>query len=159
MGIDLAGPAIEYATVEASKRGLENRLSFIEGDVRQVHYRDEFAHVDLLTSFMMGHDFWPRDNCVVRLQRLQKTFPKVRRFFFGRYDRILMNNPQSKYAVAKDNVPIFTLGFEFGHTMMGVYLPTMEEWDGVFPEGGWRCVRRHLIETQSLSVVFELDHV
>ena len=159
IGIDLAGPAIEYATVEASKRGLKNRLSFIEGDVRQIHYRDEFAHVDLLTCFMMGHDFWPRDNCVFTLQRLQKAFPKVRRFFLGDTTRILMNNPQSKYAVAEDNVPIFTLGFEFGHAMMGVYLPTIEEWEGVFLEGGWRCVRRHLIETQSLSVIFELEHV
>ena len=159
MGIDLAGPAIKHATVEALERGFENRLSFIEGDVREISYRDEFAHVDLLTCFMMGHDFWPRDNCVATLQRLQKAFPKVRRFLLGDTTRILINAPRSKYAVTEDSVPIFTLGFEFGHAMMGVYLPTMEEWEGVFVEGGWRCVRRHLIETQSLSVIFELEHV
>lgn len=159
MGIDLAGPAIEYATLEALKRGFKNRLSFIEGDVREMSYRDEFAYVDLLTCFMMGHDFWPRDNCVATLQRLKKAFSKARRFFLGDTIRILLNSPRFKYAVTEDNVPIFILGFEFGHAMMGVYLPTMEEWEGVFIEGGWRCVRRHLIETQSLSVIFELEHL
>lgn len=159
MGIDLAVPAIEYATVEALKRGFENRLSFIHGDVREMSYRDEFACVDLLTCFMMGHDFWPRNNCIATLQRLKKAFPKARRFFLGDTTRILMNCPRSKYAVAEDDVPIFTLGFEFGHVMMGVHIPTIEEWEGVFIEGGWRCVRRHLIETQSLSVIFELEHV
>lgn len=158
IGIDLAGPAIKYATVKAFERGFENRLSFIEGDVREISYRDEFAQINLLTCFMMGHDFWPRDNCVATLQRLREAFPKVRRFFLGDTTRILLNNPRSKHAVTEDNVPIFTLGFEFGHAMMGVYLPTIEEWEGVFVEGGWRCVRRHLIETQSLSVIFELEH-
>ena len=36
-----------------------------------------------------------------------------------------MNDPQSKYAVAEDNVPIFTLESEFAHAMKGVCLPTM----------------------------------
>ena len=159
MGIDLAGPAIEYATVEALKRGFEDRLSFTEGDVRKMAYRDEYAHVDLLTCFMMGHDFWPRENCIATLQRLRKAFPKARRFLLGDTTRILMNKPRSQYAVTEDNVPIFTLGFEFGHAMMGVYIPTMEDWEGVFVDGGWRCVKRHLIETQSLSVIFELEHI
>lgn len=159
MGIDLAGPAIEYSTIEASKQGFKDRLMFVEGDVREISYRDEFAYVDLLTCFMMGHDFWPRDNCVATLQRLKKAFPKARRFLLGDTTRALMNNSRSKYAVSADNVPIFTLGFEFGHAMMGVYLPTIEEWEGVFIEGGWRCVRRRLIEAPSLSVIFELEHV
>jgi hypothetical protein len=60
--------------------------------------------------------------------------------------------------VSEDNVPIFTLGFELGHEMMGVYLPTIEEWLGVFAEGGWRCVKKHLIESLTLSVVFVLEH-
>ena len=106
----------------------------------------------------MGHDFWPRDNCVVTLQQLRKAFPNIRRFLLGDTTRILLDNPHSKHAVTEDNVPIFTLGFEFGHAMMGVYIPTLEEWEGVFAEGGWCCVKKHLIETQSLSVIFELVH-
>ncbi|KAM4059846.1 methyltransferase [Hirsutella rhossiliensis] len=158
IGVDLAGPAIEVAVAEAADRGLSNRLSFAEGDARDMSFRDEFAPVDLLTCFMMGHDFWPRDNCIATLRRLREAFPSVRRFLLGDATRILLGDVQSKHAVSEDNIPVFTLGFELGHAMMGVYLPTLEEWEGVFAEGGWRCVKKHLIETLTLSVVFELEH-
>ncbi|KAF2475999.1 methyltransferase MppJ [Lindgomyces ingoldianus] len=158
IGIDVAGPAIKVATDEALERGFRDRLSFIEGDAREMVYCDEFARVDLLMCFMMGHDFWPRDNCIATLQRLRKAFPKARRFLLGDTTRILLDNPRSRHAVTEDDVPIFTLGFEFGHAMMGVYLPTMEEWEAVFAEGGWRCVKTHLIKSSYLSVIFELEH-
>ena len=158
IGIDLAGPAIKVAEAEALERGFKGRLSFMEGDTRELGYRTDFSQVDLLTCFMMGHDFWPRDNCVATLQRLREAFPKVRRFLLGDATRILLDRPRSKHTVTEDNVPIFTLGFEFGHAMMGVYLPTMEDWESVFAEGGWRCVKKQLIESLSLSVIFQLEH-
>ncbi|KAF7169589.1 hypothetical protein CNMCM5623_002231 [Aspergillus felis] len=158
IGIDLAGPAVKVAAAEALKRGFGDRLFFKEGDVREIEHDVDYAQIDLLTCFMMGHDFWPRDNCVATLQQLRKAFPKVRRFFLGDTTRILLGNAQSKYAINENNVPIFTLGFEFGHAMMGVYLPTMEEWEGVFVESGWRCTRKHLVGSPSLSVIFELEH-
>jgi len=161
LGVDIAGPSLKVAAADAAARGFgPDRLSFTEGDVRMLSYREEFANVDLLTCFMMGHDFWPRENCVVTLQQLRKAFPKVRRFLLGDATRILLNtdSKSSKYAVTDTDVPIFTLGFEFGHAMMGVYIPTIEEWEGVFEEGGWRCVKTHLIKSLSLSVIFELEH-
>ena len=62
-----------------------------------------------------------------------------------------------KYAVSNSNISTYTLGFEFDHVMMGVYLPAVEEWSGVFVEGGWRCVEKHLIELFTLSIIFELE--
>ena len=85
----------------------------------------------------MGHDLWPRDNCVTLLQRLRKAFSEARCFLLGDTTCILMDNPRSKYAVIDDKVPNFTLGFEAGHTMKGVYLPTVEGCQGIFAEGGW----------------------
>lgn len=158
IGIDLAGPAIKVAAAEASQRGFGGRLSFMEDDACKMEYRDEFANVNLLTCFMMGHDFWPRESCVATLRRLREAFPRARRFLLGDATRILLDSKGSKYAVTPDNVPIFTLAFEFGHAMMDVYIPTIEEWEGAFAEGGWRCVKKHLIESLSLSVVFELEH-
>jgi phenylpyruvate C(3)-methyltransferase len=73
---------------------------------REMSYRDEFAQVDLLTCFMMGHDFRPRDNCVATLQRLRKAFPKARRFLLGDTTRILLDSARSKHSVTEDNVPI-----------------------------------------------------
>ena len=159
IGIDIAGPAVEVASVTATERGFIDRLTFTQGDVLQMSYCDEFVQVDLLTCFLMGHDFWPRDNCVATLQRLRKAFPKARRFLLGDTTRLLLDNPHSQYSPSDHNVPIFTLGFEFGHAMMGVYLPTMEEWEGVFADGGWRCVKKHLIDSSYLSVLYELEHL
>lgn len=159
LGIDVAAPALEKSANDAVARGFGDRLSFTLGDATNLQYRDEFADVDLLTCFLMGHDFWPRENCIVSLQRLRTAFPKARRFFLGDTVRILLSQTaDSKYAVMEDNVPSFTLGFEFGHALMNTYIPTMEDWEGIFDEGGWRCVKQHLIETQSLSVIFELEH-
>lgn len=158
IGIDLARDAIKVAAMEASERGFGNRLLFKEGDACEVDYHEEFTQVDLLTCFLMGHDFWPRANCVAVLQRLRKAFPNVSRFLLGDTTRILLDSAHSKHAVTEDSVPVFTLGFEFGHALMGAYLPTMEDWEDVFGEGGWRCKKRHLVPSPSLSVIFELEH-
>lgn len=160
IGIDVAGPAIEFAEAEAQKRGFGNRLSFTVGDAREIEYHDEFGQVDLLTSFLMGHDFWPRENCIATLQKLRKIFPKVRRFLLGDETRGLLHSAGSKPPVARvteDNVPIFALGLEFGHVLMDVYIPTMEEWYGVFAEGGWRCVKGHELQKPAFAVIFELE--
>lgn len=159
LGVDIAGPALGDAAVRAKERGFANRLKFTEGDATALSYRDEFANVDLLTCFMMGHDFWPRANCIDTLQRLRKAFPQVRKFLLGDTTRILLDDPESRFAVTEHDVPTFTLGFELGHALMGVYLPTMEEWEGVFEEGGWQCVKSHVLKSPSHSVIFELEHL
>ena len=41
--------------------------------------------------------------------------------------------------------------------MIGVYLPAIEEWSGVFVEGRWRCVEKHLIKLFTLLIIFELE--
>ena len=81
IGIDVAGPAIDFAEAEAQKRGFEKRSSLMMGDVREIEYRDEFAQVDLLTKFLMGHDFWPRENCIVILRKCVRAFPRSAAFF------------------------------------------------------------------------------
>lgn len=159
IGIDLAAPAVRVATTEAFERGFGHLLSFTVADATMITYRDEFAEVDLVTCFLMGHDFWPRDNCVATLQRLRRAFPNARRLLLGDTARVLLNCANSKHSVPEENVPIFTLGFELGHAMMGVYLPTIEEWEGVFIEGGWRCLKKHLVESSYPSIIFELEHV
>lgn len=148
LGLDIAASAIEMARASVAAGGLDDRISFALGDVRNLSPRPEFAGVDLMTCFMMGHDFWPRDNCLSVLRRLRELFPGVRRFLLGDTARTV--------GVPDRDVPIFTLGFEVGHNLMGVYLPTLDEWDDVLRDSGWRCLRKHVIETPAASVVFEL---
>ncbi|ONI76415.1 SAM-dependent methyltransferase [Actinosynnema sp. ALI-1.44] len=150
VGVDIAVPALDMARHEAAGNDVADRLSFIEDDVRAIQPRPEFADVDLLTCFMMGHDFWPRENCVRTLRALREAFPSARRFMLGDTART--------DTYSDDKLPIFTLGFEVGHDLMGVYLPTMAEWEGVFEEGGWRCLRKHTIGV-SVSAIFELERL
>lgn len=149
LGVEIAPGALEMARSEIAEKGLADTISFLPGDVRDLEPRPEFAEIDLLTCFMMGHDFWPRDNCVATLRRLREVFPNARKFLLGDATRVT--------GAEADQLPMFTLGFEVGHDLMGVYLPTLDEWDGVFEEAGWRCARRRVITDLTVSVVFELE--
>jgi SAM-dependent methyltransferase len=149
VGVDISADALRDAAAFVSAAGFDGQFDFIRADARAIEPDPRFADVEVLTCFMMGHDFWPRDECVAVLRRLRRTFPGVRRFLLGDATRMP--------GVAEHELPIFTLGFEVGHDLMDVYLPTLEEWDGVFAEAGWHCVRRHLITTLTRSVVFELE--
>ncbi|KAH7234973.1 uncharacterized protein BKA55DRAFT_708902 [Fusarium redolens] len=81
IGIDTAGPANRCAKADAVRRGYDHRLTFVEGDARDLSYQEELSQVDLLTSFLMGHDFWPRQKCIATLWNLRNIFPNVQRFF------------------------------------------------------------------------------
>ena len=148
VGVDIATGALDVARAAIAEAGLVDRVTLIQQDVLAIEPRPEFAGVDLVTCFLMGHDFWPRENCVRTLRRIRAAFPGVRRFLLGDTTR----TPE----FPDDQVPLFTLGFETAHAMMGVYLPSLDEWEQVFPEGGWRLARRHTIDMPAASVIFEL---
>jgi SAM-dependent methyltransferase len=50
-----------------------------------------------------------------------------------------------------------TLGFELGHDLMGVFLPTVADWESVFDEAGWKLARTNKIDVTVGEVVFELE--
>lgn len=149
VGIDIAAGAIGVARAAAADRDLAGPVEFVQADVLQLAAQPRFEEVDLLTCFLMGHDFWPRERCVGVLRHLREVFPGVRRFIFGDTARTV--------GVEDREFPIFTLGFEVAHQMMGVYLPTLEEWDDAIEDSGWTCVGRRVIDTPSASVIFELE--
>lgn len=148
VGIDISADVLELAQDEVDKAGLTDRISLAQSDVTALDERAEFAGVDLVTSFMMAHDFWPRDECVASFRRIREVFPSVRHF--------LLADTARTTAFADQDMPIFSLGFETAHAAMGVYLPTLDEWDDVFEASGWRCADRHLIETPASSFMFHL---
>ncbi|GAA0820741.1 hypothetical protein ACFQVD_33450 [Streptosporangium amethystogenes subsp. fukuiense] len=104
--------------------------------------------VEVLTCFMMGHDFWPRERCVTSLRRLREAFPNVRRFLLGDTARTTNIPDRDK--------PVFTLAFETAHDLMGVYLPTLAEWEDVFEESGWKFLNARAVRVPADSVVYEL---
>ncbi|MFE7131864.1 SAM-dependent methyltransferase [Streptomyces sp. NPDC057638] len=147
VGVDIAQPSIDMARKEAAEAGFADRAVFVQGDVLRLEPRPEYAGIELLTCFMMGHDFWPRENCVATLRRLREVFPAARRLLIG---------DATRTALPDTGLPVFTLGFELGHDLMGAFLPTIEDWESVFAEGGWELVRTNRIEMTVGEVIFEL---
>ncbi|GAA0947997.1 hypothetical protein GCM10009560_64970 [Nonomuraea longicatena] len=149
IGIDIAAAAIKDAADDADTADLAARVSFLEADVRTMQSRETFDDVELITCFMMGHDFWPRDDCIGQLRRIRALFPNARRFLLG---------DATRSAVTHDRkFRTFTLGFELAHDLMGKFLPTVPDWESVFGEGGWSVRRRHFIDLAVGEVIFELD--
>lgn len=146
-GIDIARPSLEVARDESVRRGLDSRATFVEGDVLRLEARPEFADADLVTCFMMGHDFWPRERCAATLRQLREAFPSARRLLLG---------DATRTAYADDDLPVFTVGFELAHDLMDVRLPSVEEWESVLDGSGWTLLRTNRIEVAAGEVLFEL---
>jgi phenylpyruvate C(3)-methyltransferase len=149
IGVDVARPAIEAARAGSQAAGAAGRVTFVHADVLDLDERPEFADIELITCFMMGHDLWPREDCVAALRRFRKVFPSARRFLLGDATRTA--------GVSDSDLPVFTLGFELGHDLMGVFLPTVADWESVFDEAGWELVRTNTIDMTVGEVIFELE--
>jgi phenylpyruvate C(3)-methyltransferase len=149
LGIDIASPPLAAARSEAEKAGLRDRVTFLEADILTMEARPEFAEIDLITCFMMGHDFWPRQRCVYTLQRLSALFPNAQAFLLGDATRTI--------GVRDQDLPVFTLGFELAHDMMGSYMPTLADWESVFESSPWRLRKKHSIGISVGEVIFELE--
>lgn len=148
VGVDIAPAALAEAEASMRAEGAAGRFTFVTGDARRIEPDPAYRDVEVLTCFMMGHDFWPRDECVSSLRRLRAAFPKVRRFLLGDTARTT--------GFADDGKPVFTLAFETAHDLMGVYLPTLAEWEDVFAESGWKLLDVHDVTHPADSVIYEL---
>jgi SAM-dependent methyltransferase len=148
VGVDIARPALDVAARDLAAAGFGDRVDLVEADVLRLDPHPRFAGVELITCFMMGHDFWPRDNCVAGLRRLREVFPAAR--------RLLLGDATRSVGVPDADLPVFTLGFELGHDLMGTFIPTLADWESVFEEGGWRLLRAERIDIAVGEVIFEL---
>jgi SAM-dependent methyltransferase len=149
LGLDISPSALVDAKAATAEAGLGDRITFGVADARALEPRPEFADVDLVTSFMMAHDFWPRENCIASFRKLREVFPNARRLLLADTAR-LTDLPDHRF-------PMFNLGYEVGHDLMGVYLPTMEDWEDVFPETGWRLLKTHRLDGLTNGFIFELE--
>lgn len=148
VGVDLSGTALSRAHEHLTDVGLAERFDLVADDVRAVAPDPRFAGVEVLTCFMMGHDLWPLEECRASLRRLRTAFPDARRLLLGDTARI--------DGVPDRDKPVFTVGFEAAHDLMGVHLPTLREWEGAFEGSGWTLVAAHTVSAPAESVVFEL---
>lgn len=146
IGIEIDPKAVDIARHNVEQARLGHRIEIVQGDAEQLA-RGDFPDVDLVFSFFMGHDFWPMHRCLNTLDRLRCAFPNVRHFLLA-----------DTYAAAEEDpcsTPIFTLGFEFTHALMGKYVPTLAEWEFALSKSAWNLVTSHQLEIAN-SAVFDL---
>ncbi len=129
--IDLGG--VNVARDAVAKAGRSDSVQIFQGDVSQLTPQNEFKDVDLLSSFFMGHDLWPRERCVEIFKNFRLVFPNLKYFMF-------CDTYRSDLA-SDEKAPIFTLGFEVFHALMGQYIPSLSEWNDLFSEAGWKKVK------------------
>ncbi len=147
VGIDISHGAVDVARQAAIDAGVADRITVIHCDATRLEPHPEFADVDLLFSFFIGHDLWPRANCLAYLRDIREMFPRATRF-------LLCDTYRSDLSVTQD-VPVFTLGFEVTHAIMGQYIPSVQEWLGVFEESGWYCLDRRDVPLP-FTTIFDL---
>ena len=139
--------AVDLATRLVHDEGLADRISVTLADVTKLSPRPEWEDVDVLFCFFLGHDFWPRARCLETLRTLRTVFPRAGRF-------LLCDTYRSDLPPSQD-LPTFTLGFEFTHAVMGQYIPSVAEWMDLFVEAGWTCVDRCDVDIP-FSSIFDL---
>jgi SAM-dependent methyltransferase len=148
LGLDISQQSVDLATQSVRSRGLSDRIAVRRADVRYLTPGPDFADVDTITCVFMGHDFWPMDQCVRTLSNLRTAFPAAEWLFLCD----VVRTPQ----LPSNETPIFKLGFELIHALMGVYLPTSDEWQQAFARSPWSCVTIYQVDAPPGGHLFEL---
>ncbi|MFE3661169.1 methyltransferase domain-containing protein [Streptomyces sp. NPDC059165] len=147
LGIERDSGAIAVARKAVEDAGLADRVTIIQDDIQRLADRPECAEVDTLMSFFLGHDFWPRDACLRTLDGVRRAFPNAKGF--------LLSDTYASPRQSNGEKPIFTLGFEVTHALMGQYIPTASEWCDLFEESSWQLTGRTELDI-AYSEVFHL---
>ncbi|WP_052850392.1 SAM-dependent methyltransferase [Streptomyces avicenniae] len=148
IGIDVSPAAVDTAAAAVSEQGLDGRIVIRQGDARELAPEPAFADVDTVTCVFMGHDLWPQEECVRALRGLREAFPRV--------ERLLLCDVVRTTEAPGSDTAIFTLGFEMAHALMGVYLPSLDEWEDAFAEAGWVCETVRPTTTPPNGFLFQL---
>ena len=147
VGVDVDRGAVSVAREAVAAAGLADRVTIVHDDVRHLGDHPAYATADVAFSFFLGHDFWPRQDCLDTLARLRDRLPSVHDFLFSDTYR----TPRREDETAE----VFTIGFELTHALMGQHLPTAADWTDLFTESTWRLRTRHALGIAN-SDVFHL---
>ena len=147
VGVEFDSKAVQHAQSRVRELGLADRVTILPGDVSRLEPQEAFDDVDVVFSFFMAHDLWPRERCIGALNTIASAFPRAERFLLcDTYRSDLPPGP---------GTPIFTLGFEVTHALMGQHVPSREEWLGLFEDTVWTCAGEHPVGIP-FSSIFEL---
>jgi hypothetical protein len=135
LGIDVNAGAVDLANRNVREHHLDDRITVYEANVLDAveanEIRADLAKVELVTCFMMLHDLFSIEAPSVVMQKLRGAFPNARSFVFA--DTFRMPSKQEP-----EQLPIFSLGFELVHDIMGIGIHTPEHYTEAFQEAGLR---------------------
>lgn len=144
IGVEVNSGAVEVARAAVRDAGLQDRIEIVQDDISDLRENPSYADVDAVISFFLGHDLWPEQNCLRTLETIRARLPRVRNF-------LLSDTYRSDGVTA----PIFTLGFELTHAVMGQEIPTAQQWEHLFDKSVWRLHQRQALEI-AFSDIFHL---
>ncbi|MFB7128323.1 SAM-dependent methyltransferase [Kitasatospora xanthocidica] len=149
LGIDISRPATDIARRDIVEAGMQDRVTAVRADVLGLLGTQidndaeaaEVAEVDTVMSFFLLHDLLadPATRSSI-FTRMRESFPKARTFVLG--DTMLRDPGTSDGAQ-----PVFSVGFELAHAMMGVPLHTKATYEELFTEAGLRIDRVEALAT------------
>ncbi|MEV0901444.1 class I SAM-dependent methyltransferase [Actinoplanes sp. NPDC049802] len=146
LGVDLSSEAVERARANILSTGYRQEIEVTVADVRVLSRTTLDPDVDTVTCCLMGHDLWPRPTCVSSLREIRAAFPNADRL-------VLLETVRAETAKrVTDGIP--SLGYEYLHEAMGQYIPGLDEWLEVLPDGGWRVDRVVPVSVPSSTYAF-----
>ncbi len=136
VGLDISDAATRLAQDTIRRAGLDGNVQALQADVLGVIKGTEkypvLAEVDAVMSFFLLHDLLAAPDTRSRvLPGLREAFPKARTF-------VLADTVIRPAQPTDATIPVFSLGFELAHALMGVPLHTKDTYEALFAQAGLR---------------------
>jgi phenylpyruvate C(3)-methyltransferase len=136
VGLDISGAATRLAQDAIGRAGLDGDVQALQADVLGVIKGTEkypvLAEVDAVMSFFLLHDLLADpDTRSQVMPGLREAFPKARTFILA--DTMIRPAPP-----ADATLPVFSVGYELAHALMGVPLHAKETYEALFAQAGLR---------------------
>ena len=151
-GIDLSPEVIEFAKKQAKSKGLDPKVRFIAGDLRNLEEaRKKAGEVDVLTSMFVMHEFLDEgpDALIEILKGIRKNFP----------DSYLLITEVYRWDVGMlTQRPVPVAEHHLFHRLSRQGLATVKEWRAFFRKSGFRCVEERRFD-RAAQVYFLLEPV
>jgi phenylpyruvate C(3)-methyltransferase len=136
VGLDISDAATRLAQDAIGRAGLDEDVLALQADVLGVIKGAEkypvLAEVDAVISFFLLHDLLAAPDTRSRVMPgLREAFPKARTF-------VLADTMLRPAQPGDATLPVFSVGYELAHALMGVPLHTRESYEALFAQAGLR---------------------
>lgn len=134
IGLDISEAATQLAQTTIKQAELGGRVQALRADVLDLvsgrQHHPVLAEVDTVMSFFLLHDLLA--DPAVRpqvLARLREVFPQAGTF-------LLADTMLAPSDAPAGTLPVFSVGYELAHALMGVPLHTKETYEALFAQAG-----------------------